>query len=179
MTPAPANAQLNVGFLTILQESSGYLGGYLVTNSWGRPLEFRLSSAVQPNRAQQLLYADTLQPYIFGDLIGKTLIEKTTTPAGLVITDRRPALALRQTLSTPIGWLTSDSATPAGSPTPLQVRSLGNGSTVYCHGKFAGDVEAIGQMLEQINGCIELAEPFTRIRDAIAEARKTGAANRN
>src|SRR5262249_7230983 len=53
----------NVGFLTVLQEPSGYLGGYLVTNLWGRPLEFRLTSAVQPNKVQQILYGDTLLSY--------------------------------------------------------------------------------------------------------------------
>src|SRR5437588_8117327 len=41
---------MNLGFLTIVQENGSYQGGYLVTNLWGRPLEFRLSSAVQPNR---------------------------------------------------------------------------------------------------------------------------------
>ena len=45
----------------MLHEASGYLGGYLVTNTWGRPLEFRLSSAVQPNRVQQILYAGTME----------------------------------------------------------------------------------------------------------------------
>src|SRR4051812_10940115 len=34
---------LNLGFLVVLNDN-GYLGGYLVTNAWGRPLEFRLSS---------------------------------------------------------------------------------------------------------------------------------------
>ena len=43
---------VNIGFLTILHEANGYLGGYLVTNQWGRPLEFRLSTAVQPNRVR-------------------------------------------------------------------------------------------------------------------------------
>src|SRR5262245_2979446 len=38
----------NLGFLTILRESSGHLGGYLVTNQWGRPLEFRLSTTLPP-----------------------------------------------------------------------------------------------------------------------------------
>src|SRR6202049_3625030 len=71
-----AGAALNVGFLTVLHEASGYLGGYLVTNVWGRPLEFRLSTAVQPNRVQQILYAGTLQAYLHADLIGKTLVEK-------------------------------------------------------------------------------------------------------
>src|SRR5262245_11160690 len=40
---AQTTATLNLGFLTVLHEASGYLGGYLVTNQWGRPLEFRLS----------------------------------------------------------------------------------------------------------------------------------------
>src|SRR5271154_1872858 len=85
----------NLGFLTVLHEPSGYLGGYLVTNVWGRPLEFRLSTAVQPNRVQQILYGGTLQPYICADLIGKTLVEKTTTTAQLLVTDREAALELR------------------------------------------------------------------------------------
>src|SRR5687767_3696173 len=70
----------NLGFLSVFQEAGGYLGGYLVTNAWGRPLEFRLTSAVQPNRVQQILYGDTLPAYLCGELIGKTLIEKTATP---------------------------------------------------------------------------------------------------
>src|SRR6478609_5141194 len=78
---------LNVGFLTVLQEANGYLGGYLVTNQWGRPLEFRLSSAVQPNRVQQVLYGGTLEPYVCADLIGRTWVEKTSAPAGRVLTD--------------------------------------------------------------------------------------------
>src|SRR5438309_1183308 len=94
---------LNVGFLTVLHEPSGYLGGYLVTNPWGRPLEFRLSTAVQPNRVQQILYAATLPAYICGDLIGKTLVEKTAVPVQMVLTDTEAALDLRLSLPVPVG----------------------------------------------------------------------------
>src|SRR6516162_1317357 len=71
-------AATQLGFLTVLHEASGYLGGYLVTNVWGRPVEFRLSTAVQPNRVQQILYGGKLQPYICADLIGKTMVDKTS-----------------------------------------------------------------------------------------------------
>src|SRR5215475_12294428 len=81
-------ASTQLGFLTVLHEASGYLGGYLVTNVWGRPLEFRLSTAVQPNKVQQILYGSTLEPYIHADLIGKTLVEKTSILVQLVLTDR-------------------------------------------------------------------------------------------
>ena len=56
MSEATLPAHLHLGFLTVFAEPTGYLGGYLVTNSWGRPLEFRLSTAVQPNKVQQILY---------------------------------------------------------------------------------------------------------------------------
>src|SRR4051812_23019311 len=92
--PGPTGP-LNLGFLTILQEGSGSLGGYLVTNTWGRPLEFRLSSAVQPNKVQQILYAGTLQSYLCSDLIGKALVDKAGVGVGMVVTDCESALDLR------------------------------------------------------------------------------------
>ena len=64
MIDANLPAALHIGFLTVFAEANGYLGGYLVTNSWGRPLEFRLSTAVQPNRVQQILYGTTLAEYL-------------------------------------------------------------------------------------------------------------------
>src|SRR5262245_48274194 len=74
VTPPNAGQFAHLGFLTVLHEASGFIGGYLVTNLWGRPLEFRLSTAVQPNRVQQILYAQTLARYICGDLISRTLV---------------------------------------------------------------------------------------------------------
>src|SRR3954451_24990444 len=104
----------NLGFLTVLREPTGYVGGYLVTNVWGRPLEFRLSSAVQPNRVQQVLYAGTLLPYLCADLIGKTLVDKSTVPVQLVVTDREPVRELRNKLDVPVVWLAPPDLPPDG-----------------------------------------------------------------
>src|SRR5437762_13123211 len=94
----------HLGFLTVLHEAGGFLGGYLVTNLWGRPLEFRLSTAVQPNRVQQILYGESLAPYLCGELIGKTLVEKTATQVQMVITDHSAVLALRRCVDFPVLW---------------------------------------------------------------------------
>src|ERR1700676_5362568 len=96
---------LHLGFLTVLHEANGYLGGYLAVNGWGRPLEFRLTSAVQPNRVQQILYGGTLETYVCADLIGKTLVEKAGVPVQLVVTDREEVLDLRLKLDAPVAWL--------------------------------------------------------------------------
>ncbi len=158
----------NVGFLSVVQEPGGYVGGYLVTNAWGRPLEFRLTSAVQPNRVQQILYGDTLAAYVAGELIGKTLIEKTATPAPLVVTDNPLALDLRLRLELPVA-LWQPNATPTAGLLVLP--------NLYCHVRFAEDVALIRSHVEKL-GALDLGEPFLRIREAMSEARKLGVANR-
>ncbi|MCA9043520.1 MAG: hypothetical protein KDA69_04320, partial [Planctomycetaceae bacterium] len=54
--------QLNLGFLQVTLTPSGYVGGLLVTNRQGRPLEFQCTTPVQPNRTQEILYGPTLKP---------------------------------------------------------------------------------------------------------------------
>src|SRR5713101_9656383 len=120
-------AACNLGFLTVLQEPAGYVGGYLVTNQWGRPLEFRLSTAVQPNRVQHILYGNTLQAYVCGDLIGKALFDKTVARAQFIFTDFEAILHLRPHVQIPVGWIShatesapgpmvSDSSAPISHP---------------------------------------------------------------
>jgi hypothetical protein len=167
----------NLGFLTVLHEANGYLGGYLVTNVWGRPLEFRLSSAVQPNRVQQMLYAGTLEPYICADLIGKTLVDKTAVPVQLLVTDHAPVLDLRLKLECPVVWLAaSDDAqamTLAESGAIAVPAETGRGS-LLCHRRFPNDAALTRDMLSQLDASFDLSEPFVRIREAIGEARKMG-----
>jgi hypothetical protein len=158
-----AAGTLSLGFLTVLHDASGYIGGYLVVNGWGRPLEFRLSSAVQPNRVQQILYGGTLTPYICADLIGKTLVEKAGVPVQLVVTDREEVLDLRLKVEAPVAWL---------APTP------GERGPVQCHSRFEGDAAAVRDLLGRLDGAFDLAEPFQRIREAVGEARKMGVAVR-
>jgi hypothetical protein len=170
------------GFLTILHEASGYLGGYLVTNTWGRPLEFRLSSAVQPNKVQQILYGGTLLPYICADLIGKTLVDKAGVPIGLVVTDREAVLDLRLKLEAPVLWLAAAddprAIALAGGPTCVAPAAAGRGP-LLCHPRFAAeDVPAARELLGRLDSAFDLAEPFGRIREAIAEARKLGVTSR-
>ena len=195
-----ASTPLKLGFLTVLEEPSGYLGGYLVTNAWGRPLEFRLSTPVQSSRVQQILYGDTMRPYVCADLIGKTLVEKTATDAQIIVTDCHPALDLRRLIEIPVVWLATVPLSPGGrgvrgegaleigeasesdSPpdcadmdAPVTSLPVGN---LYCHPQFGADKPAVCRLIERLPEAFDLAEPFARIREAIGEARKIGVTSR-
>ena len=176
MATTTAPAPLYLGFLTVLHEAGGYVGGYLVTNAWGRPLEFRLSTAVQPNKVQQILYGGTLEPYICADLIGKTLVEKTSLPIQVVVTDREAVLELRHRIEVPVIWVTPPDA-PTGEGTEVFAAKNGLGP-VLCHAGFPQDVAAVRALLGKNDAGLDLSEPFARIREAIGEARKTGAMTR-
>ena len=176
MADTTATPTTNLGFLTVLHEPSGYLGGYLVTNLWGRPLEFRLSTAVQPNRVQQILYAGTLQSYICGDLIGKTLVDKTGVPVQAVFTDTEAALDLRLKLDAPVAFLPKQA--PVEQPV-LAVAPPEPREQLRTHAAFPGDEALLQETLGKLHKSFDLTEPFQRIREAMGEARRLGVTSRN
>jgi hypothetical protein len=55
MSASTTQDQLRLGFLTAVEEAEGgVVGGLLVTNRFGRPLEFQCTTPVRPNRTQQI-----------------------------------------------------------------------------------------------------------------------------
>ena len=148
------SSSVTLGFLTVLQESSGWLGGYLVTNGWGRPLEFRLTTAVQPNRVQAALYGPTLHEYLFADLIGKTLVEKTAAKPDLIVTDTPAALPCGR--GSRCRWCRSDrnsSRSPLTTP-PLDHPRAPRG--LLLPALFATDRDAVVGLLDRVDPAVEL-----------------------
>jgi hypothetical protein len=161
----------NLGFLSVFPEHGGYVGGLLVTNAWGRPLEFRLTSAVVPNKVQQILYGDTLGGYLCGEVIGKTLLDKTATPLRFVLVDNPLTLDLRLRVELPVA-LWHCVVDPDAPPPGMEVSPR-----VFCHEQFPDDATILREAIEKL-GAFEFSEPFTRIREAMSEARKLGVATR-
>jgi hypothetical protein len=163
MRMAAQSPSPNVGFLAILNDPTGTLGGLLVTNAWGRPLEFRLTSAVQPNRVQAILYGAALPGFLAGELIGKTLVDKATTPLKWIVTDSAYALELRAHVPCPVALLA-----PAGGDGMVVA-----GKNLFVRERDTADVSVISDLIAQ-SPSLDFAEPFQRIRDAASEARKLG-----
>jgi hypothetical protein len=181
------STQPSLGFLTALEDDEGgYLGGYLITNYLGRPLEFQCTTPIRPNRPQRILYGSTLRPYLMGELIGLTLVEKAATKADLLFTDQEPILALRPHLTAPLACLDrgfvagSDGAvafaeSPPGATVGLSNRaredvSPATNAPFAVHWQFDADRSAIEAWLTSLETPLDLIEPFSRIREAVDEA---------
>ena len=186
-------ALLSLGFLTVVEhEVHGLLGGYLLVNRAGRPLEFHCTAPIKPNRAQQILYGPTLEPYLYGEQIGKTLIAAAKTKPMVVCTDSMPVMAVQEHTDLPV--LLIDLVAADDDLQPLEARSQPSttmGRVDASHGRgprlawfhFRGrrlavstesssSREAIQSRLERTSESLNLAEPFERIRQAIDEAQR-------
>src|SRR5687767_13549989 len=96
MTAAPAKVGPCLGFLTAVEYAElGYVGGYLLLNASGRPLEFHCTAPVKPTRTQEILYGPTLRTFLLAEQIGQTLLSKSKLTPTVVCTDRPDMLAIR------------------------------------------------------------------------------------
>lgn len=159
-----------LGFLAIAEEETGSAGGYLVVNAWGWPVDFRYSTAVQPNRVQQILYGPGMKEYLCAELIGKTLIEKSAAKAALVVTDSAAAAPVRRHLEVPVLVATADEPGDGFVPVPHARSSV----HLSLPEEFAGDAAEVERLLTTIDRGVDLGEPFGRIREAMTEARTIG-----
>lgn len=188
MTVSNANSDTPLGFLTVVEDGThGLFGGYLVLNKAGRPLEFHCTTPVRPNRAQEILYGPTLRPYLYGEQIGRTLLEKGKHEAALVLTDCEPMVTVSEFVASPVALVGGDGsvAKPAKQRT-WRVDGAHTSAPSFhffdvCGQRLAlpgdrGEDEQrfIVERIEAIAATLDLCEPFERIRAAIDEARRGG-----
>lgn len=165
--------QLRLGFLTAIEVSEkGFVGGLLVTNHYGRPLEFQCTTPVKPNPTQELLYGPTLAPFLLGELIGGTLVEKAGVKPELILTDRDQFLELRNHVDFPV-LLVDSAAHGPDSPTHEGLR-LGR-QFVRFHAAHSIDEQSVSRDARKIPPDADLLEPFERVREALQETVRSGA----
>jgi hypothetical protein len=177
MTAESGKENFRLGFLTAIEvPERGFVGGLLVTNHFGRPLEFQCTAPLKPNRAQEILYGPTLVPYVLGDLIGRTLIEKVGVKPHLVLTERNDLLPMRELVSIPVACFDEQPASgesPAGGePSPCR---LGR-QILRFHAAHAEDQSTAQKGAASVPQDADLREPFERVREALNETAQTGAA---
>ena len=92
-----------LGFISVVTDESGRrIGGLLVINASGRPLEFHCTAPVKSNRAQEILYGPTLDEYLFGEQIGQALHQAMKSDARVLFADSPHVLALRHLVKQPV-----------------------------------------------------------------------------
>lgn len=150
------------GFLTVLEDASaGMLGGLLIVNRRGRPLEFHCTAPVAPSRAEEILFGPTLRPHFYSERIGAALLAKTAAAPSVVFVHQRDAWGVAEETTVPV-VLVDAAGSDDASTTPL-----------FDH--VSDDLRpSVEQLLAELTRYVDLAEPFERIVDAVREAGLVG-----
>jgi hypothetical protein len=172
---AQGEADLKLGFLTAIElpAGGGYVGGLLVTNRFGRPLEFQCTTPVRPNRTQEILYGATLKPFVLGELIGKTLVEKAAVKPDVVLTEADDLLELRPHVPQPVAVVENQAS--GGRQPPESNLNIGK-QTLRFHPSHAEDRSKLAKSAGIVPEQADLFEPFDRVREALQETVKAGSA---
>ena len=189
MSASGSKSVPSVGFLTVQEFTDlGLIGGYLILNAVGRPLEFHCTAPVRPNRAQEILYGPTLAPFLYGEQIGQSLFAKGQSRPMFVCTDVEPVLSAREFVPVPVVLMyesddesnsqhrldASHSATPAPKSQKLLQFQLANHHAAVAEDR-GRDRDVIVEQWQPHAEAVDLLEPFNRLREAIEEAQRGAA----
>jgi hypothetical protein len=198
-----SSLETTFGYLSAVHfPEHGYLGGYLIVCSLGRPLEFHFTAPILPSRAQQILYGPTLKPFLLGSQIGCTMLAAAQEKPRIILTDQ-PAFGSATTSEGTL--LALIRAVKSDTSFHEEAASLGDDRDVHTwlgtnradetrHWCDAFDVcgyslqlacvseserDAAQTLLTRLARHVALTEPFDRIHEAIREAHRIGAQNQD
>ena len=164
------------GFLVVRAGDDGtYVGGLMVTDPSGLPVDFRYTDPVTPTRLQRALYGNVLDRYLRAEVVLRTLLDALDAPPSLLLVDDPDLLGepfdgfavalIAPSKADPIGPVGARSAEGTGtfllqadaSGHPVRV-SLPEGSP-----HEAVVVEALVGLSERM----DVLEPVARVQDAL------------
>ncbi len=156
-----------------------FMGGAMVTDASGLPLEFRYTEPVRATKLQRILYGDVLEKYIHGEVIAGNLIGRLDQKPELflvsdpAVLDAVAGAGRRAVLLTPsrVPPLKEFGAVQDVSDTEffLQVTDSGSPVRVRLPGRGAdpaGRTDAV-RLLSEIGRTMDPTEPVARIDAAI------------
>ena len=157
--------KLHLGFLRIVTVEVGYVGGLLITNRIGRPLEFQCTTPVRPNRTQEVLYGSSLESYLYSEVLGKTLFDRTAVKPDVLLIDQPALLPVREHLSISVVLLPSEVAAGGGSAL----------DAARVHDEHENDAEWIDRLRQVIPATADIHEPLDRVKEALVETLRAAA----
>ncbi len=67
---------MKIGYFKIYSENKKYVGGIMVADERGIPVEFKYTEPVEPTKIQEVLYGDVLEKYLREEVIMANLVGK-------------------------------------------------------------------------------------------------------
>jgi hypothetical protein len=165
-------------FVSIAVDDFVFIGGAMVTDNFGLPIEFRYTEPVRANRLQRVLYGDVLERFIHTDVILTNLLERMEQRPSLIIVNN-DAFVKSVNAKGSIGvWLsetrvprlpnTGDIQSVAADEFLAQLSDSGSPARLRTDASVTAEAQQeISGQLAELTKTMDIAEPLRRIEAAI------------
>ncbi|MGB9614569.1 MAG: hypothetical protein ACP5KD_07125 [Fervidobacterium sp.] len=152
-----------IGYLSVQKIDTKHLGGALVINDFGIPVEFKYSEPVIPTKLQEIIYGSSLEYYLHVEIIAKGLIQKLENrPEVLLVED--PTLLFDKNL---VLLTMLPQTVPEKRENNEVIVTVGSKSFRITFQESAKVDDSIIQKIIEYANKIDIMEPFERIQKAL------------
>ena len=176
---------LKIAYFVAMKEGASYLGGLLLTDTSGIPLDFRYTEPITPTKLQAVLYGKALEPHLKEEVIQKTLLQELKNAPDLLILPaselagggggetRCPVLAIQKTQESPLA-----KAGEAFRVSPREILVQVTEGAAPLRAVFANSVDLAAQdqavqKLLEAGYHMDLVEPLERVATALQSLVRT------
>ena len=163
------------GYLVVeIREEGACVGGLMVTDENGLPLDFRLTDPITPTRLQRALYGGALERYLRADVVAGTLLSSIEAKPTVIFVDEDdllrlpdapcPVASVDTTQLPPIGPV-GTSKGERGTHALLQIND--HGAPVRVKVADEASIGPVSDALVALGGFMDVSEPADRVRDAL------------
>lgn len=169
----------NISFLALhkFEDDTAIRGAILVTDRDTKPIEFRVTAPVRPEKFQKILYGELLDEHISVELIGLPLLDSLEQNPDVVITQHHLFLGMNDKHEVPTLLMLKEDESTFKKGIATRQLNLPN-STVKIATTLQIDriLDEMTDLLQEIFTNRNLMEPFERLKSACTDihARKLG-----
>lgn len=168
----PPDSEAFLGYLAVHAEADGFVGGLLIVDADGDPVDFAYTEPIKLTWPSRVLFGARLAAYVATRVLAPPLLSSVTVKPAVMCFDDPAVLSRKFLLDAPAAVCCS-----LGVPAKTQYwRDLGpNGATENAERSWWGQLEAAEQIqavLTLVAGSRspdEMIEPFERLRLALRE----------
>jgi hypothetical protein len=167
-----------IGYIDIMRSPKGeFMGGVLITDRLGIPVEFRHTEPVSPSKVQQVLYGKALEKFLKCETLAKCLLGDLEAKPDLLVVPDAEYFPLTKNFNFPFVQLAKASREPMEkhgdyvevneSEIHLQILSMRAPLRVRVDRKNAASLPAIKGILLDVGRTMDLIEPLSRVQEAL------------
>jgi len=155
-----------IAFLETYKTENSVMGVVMVTDAQTKPIEFRVTSSINPTNFQKVLYGNVLHEHIAVELVALPLLEAVNEELDLILVKDPLFLGANEKQNTRIVRVFNGSGNATHNHSQLQLKPA-NGKPeptfLETSKNLEGELKSIYDILAEISENRDLLEPFDRL----------------